>query len=658
MKTLLRTLILAAAAVGLLVPAAASAYTTLDGCNPVWTTQPSPYHVNSSGYSRIDLPTVESIFETGFDAWTEPCCSAWRASYSGRTSGVGEDSDNRQNIISFREASWPSRLGDPSATLAVTLTIWQSNFRGECVNLTADMVFNAANHTFGTSASRGVTDLLAVTTHEQGHWLGLGHSRLDSATMYFQYFGEDGRSLHPDDIDGVCDLYPGDCGCSSDADCDIPGEECIGGTCQRPPCATDGDCPEGLACVAGDCIVPPCVTDADCLGAQICDDGDCIIDADCPTCLACTANDDCGPGWLCAGTDGTVPGFCTKLCSAQSDCPGNSACFGIEGEDFNLCLNDDASDVGLCHDGYVCTEEPSACGDCPAGQVCDEDAGACVEQPCIVCETCETSADCPGGECLSDGTRDLCFLECGSDADCPGDSACLEVPLEGGGSVDLCLNADAATAGICPDDYTCGEGGGGPTDPCDGVTCGAGEVCDPATGACVDDGSGGGGTDWPGDCPVCAPCATDADCGAGGECANLGGGNVCILSCDADPNSCPGNTECFEVDAAGGGTRRICLNDDAGASGVCPAGFVCDSTAGGGGGEDAGGGGSDAGGEDAGGSEDTGDVAAGGEEDDTGEGGGVPIYQTGNGCAAAGSGAGAGFGGLLLALVAVRRRRR
>jgi hypothetical protein len=65
-----------------------------------------------------------------------------------------------------------------------------------------DVVWN------GPGGGIGLTDIWAVSAHELGHGLGLGHSGDNQATMYFAYFiGM--RTLDTDDLNGVRARYSG-----------------------------------------------------------------------------------------------------------------------------------------------------------------------------------------------------------------------------------------------------------------------------------------------------------------------------------------------------------------------------------------------------------------------------------------------------------------
>lgn len=163
----------------------------------------------------------------------------------------------------------------------------------------------------------------------------------------------------------------------------------------------------------------------------------------CDVCNACTVDDDCPTGVCVSFGDG---GVCTSDCATDADCPDTTACFAVPdgaGGQRSLCLNDDAGTAGVCADEWVC-----------GGEVVTPP-----ETACDICEECQSDTQCVNGACLDFGSGNVCTAFC-DDGECPGDSRCFEVS---GRSV--CLNPDAASAGVCPEQYMCTE----PTDTGDGT---------------------------------------------------------------------------------------------------------------------------------------------------------------------------------------------
>jgi hypothetical protein len=518
-----------------LFPTAAQAWTSMDSCGLRWPASsiPVPYRVNQNPPGEMnDIDQIRRIFSESFDTWSDPCCSSFAASDQGTTSATGQNSRDGINTASFIESDWPSSLGSVNSTLGVTMPFYD----GRCNILGADVVFNSTGFSFveGSPRRGNEADLGAIATHEFGHFLGLGHSSVFEATMYAAYTGGVGaRSLHGDDEEGVCTLYEQSCTCTGNADCDAV-HDCIDGLCVIPPCYDDGDCDEGLECntVTGDCIVPPCLSNSDCVPGYECDAGVCVPDADCPICGACSTNQDCGASGVCipAGYIGS-DALCTRTCADDADCPGNTDCFTIPTREGNisLCFNTDAASAGPCPSDFVCIDDTipqDPCDDvvCPDGQSCNSVTGHCeggdgpTTSSCAVCEGCSGSGgdECgPGATCL-DFARgpSVCSIACDGGGGCPGNSQCFQLNDAGGETQNWCLNDNAASAGICPEAWSCVE----VVDSlCDGVECDPGESCNPASGAC----EGGGGSDGGGgfDGGVNNP-----DGGGGGEVTTGGSG--------------------------------------------------------------------------------------------------------------------------------------
>jgi hypothetical protein len=121
------------------------------------------------------------------------------------------------NAIIYLEGPWPH--DDSTSALALTSVTFDTRTG---VIFDADIEVNGSGM-FPISASAGPVpansyDLQAILTHEAGHFLGLAHSNVTTATMWTQTeTGSDAfRRLTQDDIDGICEVYPP----NREAECD------------------------------------------------------------------------------------------------------------------------------------------------------------------------------------------------------------------------------------------------------------------------------------------------------------------------------------------------------------------------------------------------------------------------------------------------------
>jgi MYXO-CTERM domain-containing protein len=452
-KTLIALLIISCA-VFLTTTASAYVYINASSCpnGSSWgsSNQPLSYYINENGSADVSMSQLQTLTQDSFDEWGTPCCSTFSTTYQGTTTDTARQ-NNGKVVLSWEENSWPTQMGNVNQTIAVTMT----SVYNTCEIASAPILFNGVGFQFCTSGS-GCTDLQSIATHEIGHNLGLGHSQHSDATMYYAYQGGSGaRSLSQDDVNGVCSLYTGSCNCSTNSDCGA-NQVCNGSQCEDAPCQSDNDCPGGQECASsGDCEVPSCGSDADCADGYTCDSaGKCT--SSCPVCRTCTTQEDCGANGFCTDVGGQNK--CITTCGTNGSCPGDSTCYRYD--DYYVCLNPDANTVGVCPSSYTCTEATD--GD---------------DNPCTgLGNTCDPS------------TQD--FSQCSTDND-----ACLT--MSDGNSICTCMG--------CTDDADCGDNGlcttvsngqkacvadGDTTDPCDGVSCNAGEVCD--NGQCVDEGSSSG----------------------------------------------------------------------------------------------------------------------------------------------------------------------
>ena len=410
----------------------------------VWPTGQVAMLVQSDGSDDVtdgsDLQAIQDALTT----WGLPTCSSFQFVFGGFDPSrvIADDGINR---ITFLEQNWPGGANGAGA--------FAVRYRDTAANPDTwdggDIRINGEHFSWSTDGeSPDSVDIQSVTTHELGHILGLFHSSVPEATMFFQ-FGRGlthGRTLHADDIAGLCHLYPSaPFSCSVDADCPMFLGQ-FGGANTRTFCS-------GTTCVAG----PSSEYGAECFSGADCAGRPCVSFQPAPP--------------------SSEPDLCSQACTlGGTDCPGNDLCSDLSGQPRCYFGRDDCIDDadcsgpnGVCRidlDGrYRCLELCIEDGNCAGGEVCHWGTGAnppgrCrTPGPAGAGSSCQHGLQCQSLSCTAGGAQPTCanvvpgFV---GDGGTPDGGASLDLgPPDGGapdgGSLDLGPPDGGAPDGGAPD---------------------------------------------------------------------------------------------------------------------------------------------------------------------------------------------------------------
>ncbi len=498
------------------------------------------------GFGGLSADDLEKASIMAWDAWTKAPCTTFQHRFIGRTNDKLDSNDKKVVVVLATTQQW-AELGQDPTTLAFTRPIPDKN--GQMID--GDVVVNPRSREapWRIQPDSGL-DLVKVLAHEVGHSIGLAHTHLSDALMYFANRPGKFSGLTRDDSDALCFSYPR-IKCSNDDECGgcrrCRNGECVVSTIAPvrnlcKPCKAPSDC-GGTAdiCVRfreGNRCAQACDRKGCCPEGYRCSDFGsgqqmCIPETGACSDVACSDNNACGPGEVCSGgvcrpqKVERTPTTCNG-CTSSNECGEGHGCFSFP-QGIRRCAMKCVAD-NFCPDGFVCRQ-----GD--GGRYCFPEDWLC---PCKVPRDCWTGETCNNSLCRP---RDCGYgCVCSTKAVCPENHRCASTR-----TVDICVQ-------LCNQNIRYPSGNPGQT------------------------------------------CASDADCGTGTRCAELEGKKVCLKPCNKleDCNNvggrcykfrnghfclCRTSSECRDgqrchTSSLEDGKVGACATPEEGPS-ECPSGFAC-----------------------------------------------------------------------------------
>ena len=198
-------------------PAVAFEYSDCAGQICQWDSYPISYYVRQPlGVDLADGPTVTALRKS-IERWNydrQTFCAPLEFRYDGRRESETPGAQDNRNTVFFETDLW---LFGKQA-LAVT-TLW---FDNTGTLREADIAFNAMDYRWSLDTNdpqNAIYEIRPTLTHEAGHFWGLDHTAVKSATMYAYYTSRfRTEDLDEDDIQAAAELFCGEPLPADDAD--------------------------------------------------------------------------------------------------------------------------------------------------------------------------------------------------------------------------------------------------------------------------------------------------------------------------------------------------------------------------------------------------------------------------------------------------------
>ncbi len=188
----------------------------VEGLPLFWKNACIGYSINQAASVQIPFDTATVIIDKSFARWSKAKCADTGEKVGIDLSNNGPSvcaevrynpNSPNQNLIVFRDSAWP--YSDPNNTLGLTTVTFNSE-TGEIYDADLEINSSGKNLTTVDNPPENGFDLESVITHEAGHFVGLAHATDQKATMFASYKPGSTtlRTLTPDDVAGLCAIYP------------------------------------------------------------------------------------------------------------------------------------------------------------------------------------------------------------------------------------------------------------------------------------------------------------------------------------------------------------------------------------------------------------------------------------------------------------------